>query len=29
MKLNMKHSGRMFHVSKWLIFNKLKYKNET
>ena len=29
MKLKMKHSGRMFHISKWLIFNKLKYKNET
>ena len=29
MKLKMKHWSRMFHFSKWLIFNKLKHKNET
>ena len=29
MKLKMKHWSRMFHFLKWLIFNKLKHKNET
>ena len=29
MKLKMKHKSRMFHFLKWLIINKLKYKNET
>ena len=29
MKLKMKHESCMFHFLKWLIFNKLKHKNET
>ena len=29
MKLKVKHWSRMFHFYKWLIFNKLKHKNET
>ena len=29
MKLKMKHKSRMFHFSKWLIFNYFITKNET